>query len=302
VFFARLSGAGGIGSCLPPRPSGSGERASAPRHSPARRDPTDPSGDGRVYGAWRCWRQLRKEGVGVASCTVGRLVRGAGLVARRLRRGQMSCGCATSPTSAPGRGWAYLAVVLDVYSRRIVGRQLAPHMRDRLVDDALAMAITSRKRPGEPLVVGVHPATARHRHRPQPRPHRYRARQRDGRKRHRHDHDRTHQATPLADPAGSRAGTTNLDRLLQRTSHSSRNPGRFRVRSYAVSERHLEGELGGSVLGRFGPPPTSSSTHARYPDTGRSQCRGRPRGRVQSASKRLETNPARGLIEVSAKA
>jgi putative transposase len=129
------------------------------------------------YGAWRCWRQLRKDGVQVARCTVERLMRGAGLVG--VRRGL------TRRTTIPPRqpvagtdlvsrrfrasrpdelwvcdftyirtwqGWAYLAVVLDVYSRRIVGWQLAPHMRDRLVDDALAMAIASRKRPGEPLV------------------------------------------------------------------------------------------------------------------------------------------------------
>jgi hypothetical protein len=43
-----------------------------------------------------------------------------------------------------------------------------------------------------------------------------------------------------------------------------------------------------------------SSTHARYPDAGRSQCRRRPRGRVQSASKRLEIDPRRRLIEVPA--
>lgn len=49
-------------------------------------------------------------------------------------------------------GWACLAVVLDVYSRRIVGWQLAPHMRESLVDDALQMAIAGRQNPREPLV------------------------------------------------------------------------------------------------------------------------------------------------------
>jgi transposase InsO family protein len=44
-------------------------------------------------------------------------------------------------------GWAYLAIVLDVYSRRTVGWQLAPHMRENLVDDALQMAIADRTNP-----------------------------------------------------------------------------------------------------------------------------------------------------------
>jgi putative transposase len=66
------------------RATANAERQSRAREhaatSPARRDPTDPSGDGRIYGAWRCWRQLRKDGVQVARCTVERLMRGAGLV------------------------------------------------------------------------------------------------------------------------------------------------------------------------------------------------------------------------------
>jgi transposase InsO family protein len=41
-------------------------------------------------------------------------------------------------------GWAYLAVVLDVFTRRIVGWQLAPHMRQSLVSDAFEMALAAR--------------------------------------------------------------------------------------------------------------------------------------------------------------
>jgi transposase InsO family protein len=40
----------------------------------------------------------------------------------------------------------YLAFVIDVYSRRVVGWQLAPHMRASLVCDALAMAVSTRTR------------------------------------------------------------------------------------------------------------------------------------------------------------
>jgi transposase InsO family protein len=42
-------------------------------------------------------------------------------------------------------GWSYLAVVLDVHTRRIVGWQVASHMRQSLVSDALEMAIAARK-------------------------------------------------------------------------------------------------------------------------------------------------------------
>ena len=42
-------------------------------------------------------------------------------------------------------GWLYLAVVLDAWSRRIVGWAMAPHMRAELVEGALAMAISNRK-------------------------------------------------------------------------------------------------------------------------------------------------------------
>ena len=43
------------------------------------------------------------------------------------------------------QGWAYLAVVLDVHTRRIVGWQLAPHMRQSLVSDAFEMALHARR-------------------------------------------------------------------------------------------------------------------------------------------------------------
>jgi putative transposase len=48
-------------------------------------------------------------------------------------------------------GWLYLAVVLDVFSRRVVGWAMADHLRTELVIDALDMAIWNR-RPAEGLV------------------------------------------------------------------------------------------------------------------------------------------------------
>ena len=129
------------------------------------------------YGSWRCWRQLHKDGFSVARCTVERVMRQAGLVGiqrGKTRRTTIPRRHAVAGTDLVGRrfqasrpdelwlcdftyvrtwqGWAYLAIVLDVYSRRICGWQLASHMQDRLVDDALQMAVAGRKRPGEPLV------------------------------------------------------------------------------------------------------------------------------------------------------
>ena len=49
------------------------------------------------------------------------------------------------------RGWLYLAGVIDLCSRRIVGWSMAPHMRVTLASDALNMAI-ARRRPGEGLL------------------------------------------------------------------------------------------------------------------------------------------------------
>jgi len=48
-------------------------------------------------------------------------------------------------------GWLYLAVVIDLYSRQVVGWSMAEHMRAKLVNDALLMAIWQRK-PGKGLL------------------------------------------------------------------------------------------------------------------------------------------------------
>jgi putative transposase len=55
-------------------------------------------------------------------------------------------------TYVPTReGWLYLAVIEDLYSRRIVGWSMADHMESRLVVDALEMAV-ARRLPGEGLL------------------------------------------------------------------------------------------------------------------------------------------------------
>lgn len=130
-----------------------------------------------VYGAHKVWKQLNREGIGVARCTVARLMRELGL--RGLRRGK------TVRTTLPGesavrpadlverrfvagrpnelwvadltyvRTWAgfcYAAFVIDVYSRLIVGWSLATHLRTEMPLEALEMALWRRDRPLADLV------------------------------------------------------------------------------------------------------------------------------------------------------
>jgi putative transposase len=124
----------------------------------------------RVYGARKVWIQLHREGVGVARCTVERLMGElgiAGACARRKRpRTTEPCRPGERPADllerdfaaeAPNRrwvadltyvptaaGWVYTAFILDLFSRRIVGWQVADHLRADLALDALEMAVWSR--------------------------------------------------------------------------------------------------------------------------------------------------------------
>jgi transposase InsO family protein len=124
-----------------------------------------------TYGAPRVHAELRLDhGVHVARKRVARLMRTAGLVGchRRRRRGLTRRDPQASPApdlvgrrftaAAPDRvwtadityvptwqGWLYLAVVLDVYSRRVVGWAMAEHLRTELVLDALDMALWNRR-------------------------------------------------------------------------------------------------------------------------------------------------------------
>jgi putative transposase len=121
----------------------------------------------RVYGARKVWRQLHREGIEVARCTVERLMREMGIAgasARRKKPRTTVPGPAASrpadllerdfTASAPGRKWvadityveitdgfAYTSFVTDLYSRRIVGWQVSDTLRAELALDALEMAI-----------------------------------------------------------------------------------------------------------------------------------------------------------------
>ncbi|XVQ06893.1 IS3 family transposase [Spirillospora sp. CA-255316] len=110
-----------------------------------------------VYGARRVHQQPRRQGVRVARCTVERLMREHGLEGVRRgakRRTTVPGEAAPRPPDLVNRhfvaeapdqlwladityvrtweGWVYVAFVLDAFSRRIVGWQLADHLRTDL--------------------------------------------------------------------------------------------------------------------------------------------------------------------------
>ncbi|MFJ8827613.1 IS3 family transposase [Streptomyces sp. NPDC102467] len=124
---------------------------------------------GETYGARRIHRQLRREGIITARCTIERLMREDGLegvIRGQRRRTTIPEPSAPRPPDLVNRhftasrpnqlwvadltyirtwsGWVYVAFVLDVYSRMIVGWQCATHMRTDLPLDALEMALWRR--------------------------------------------------------------------------------------------------------------------------------------------------------------
>jgi len=128
------------------------------------------------YGSPRVHAALRAHGRRVGRKRVARLMRGMGLSARRKRRFRRTTDSThTFPVapnllgrdftaSAPDRvwladltyiwtaeGWLYLAVVLDLFSRRVVGWAMADHLGHELALAALDMAI-ARQRPAAGLI------------------------------------------------------------------------------------------------------------------------------------------------------
>ena len=123
-----------------------------------------------TYGAPRIHAELADEGVRVGRKRVARLMQAAGLQGvsrrRRPRTTLRAVGARPAPDlverdfgmTAPDRLWVadityvptwsgflYLAVVLDAWSRRVVGWSMAGHLRTELVLDALDMAIRRRR-------------------------------------------------------------------------------------------------------------------------------------------------------------
>lgn len=131
----------------------------------------------RTYGSRRVWRDARAWGERCGIHRVARLMRAAGLAARRKRRrSPQDTGVrpehsialnllqrefeADAPNKKwladftyvwTGEGWLYVAVVLDLFSRRIVGWSMRSEMTAQLVVDALVMAVWRRGKPKELL-------------------------------------------------------------------------------------------------------------------------------------------------------
>jgi transposase InsO family protein len=131
----------------------------------------------RVYGSPRICQTLRAQGERVSENTVARIMRHEGLRAKAKRTfvPRTTDSVHDQPIApnvldrqfqveAPNRvwavdityiptdeGWLYLAGIIDLYSRRIVGWSMADHIETDLVADALGMAIAGR-RPGPGLL------------------------------------------------------------------------------------------------------------------------------------------------------
>lgn len=126
----------------------------------------------QLYGARKIWKQLRRDGVVVARCTVERLMRAEGMVGVVATRHQPRTTVPGDPALRPrdlverdfrapapnqlwvtdityvalaGGGFCYCAFVTDVYSRAIVGWQVSDTLKAELALDALEMALWSRR-------------------------------------------------------------------------------------------------------------------------------------------------------------
>jgi transposase InsO family protein len=127
-----------------------------------------------VYGPRKVWRQLRREGIPAARCTVERLMRDIGLRGTVRGRAWKITTQADPAATRPGdlvdrqfvatrpnqlwvadftyvatwRGFVYVAFVIDVFARRIVGWRVSTSLRTDFVLDALEQAIYDRRDAG----------------------------------------------------------------------------------------------------------------------------------------------------------
>src|SRR2546429_3991165 len=132
-----------------------------------------------VYGVRKVWQQLRREGWSIARCTVARRVRQLGLRGvvrgRRFKTTTHSDTGATRPPDlvtrqfvatrpnqlwvadltyvATWRGFAYVAFVIDVFARRIVGWRVSSSLRSDLALDALEQALYDRPLAGDERLI-----------------------------------------------------------------------------------------------------------------------------------------------------
>ena len=135
-----------------------------------------------VYGARKVHAELRRKGIGVARCTVERLMKADGLqgiTRSKTRKTTHSEGAETPQpadrverqfsAAAPNAlwvadltyirthtGWVYAAFVLDVFSRMVVGWQVSTTMHTDLALDALDMGLWARSRAGQGVAGLIH--------------------------------------------------------------------------------------------------------------------------------------------------
>ncbi len=132
----------------------------------------------QVCGADKVWRQLQREGLPAARCTVERLMRGnsmRGVIRGKAVRTTISYPKARCPLDRVNRqfkaqrpnqlcvsdftyvsiwlGWLYLALVIDGFARRIVGWRVSHSLHTALLLDALEQALYARQpERGHPLL------------------------------------------------------------------------------------------------------------------------------------------------------
>jgi putative transposase len=135
-----------------------------------------------VYGARKIHAELNREGVPVARCTVERLMRQVGLRGiprEKTRKTTIGDGAETERpedlvkrkfvATGPNQlwvadltyvrthaGWTYVAFVLDVFSRMIVGWQVSTSLRTDLALDALDMGLWNRQRASQDVSGLIH--------------------------------------------------------------------------------------------------------------------------------------------------
>lgn len=122
-----------------------------------------------AYGAPRVHAELRSHGRKINRKRVARLMRVNYIVGRHLRRKKRTTivdktarpvpdllmrdfsadalntkWCGDITYVAVGSTWLYLATVIDICSRRVIGRSIPDHMRTSLVTDAIEMAVAAR--------------------------------------------------------------------------------------------------------------------------------------------------------------
>lgn len=124
----------------------------------------------QAYGAVKTWKHLNKIGIACGKHRVARLRVEAGIEAKRKIRFRLTVEHHKTPIAAPDllnrqfstdspnrawvgdmtfirtrQGWLHLAVLLDLYSRKVVGWAFGAHANTQLHQQALSMAVTQRK-------------------------------------------------------------------------------------------------------------------------------------------------------------